>query len=169
MGSLKWSISNAVFVREIDDEHKEIFEAISNVQRALGKGTALEIRALTQRLVSCVAGHFAHEERLMRAARYTSLPWHKQQHKAASKRVAQFVRLIDQGDAEAGPAMIEYLTTWLHRHTGIADRMMGAFLRNHQRCMWKVTLQASTKPLDACVWVGTNGEKFDPPSGENCS
>ena len=40
--------------------------------------------------------------------------------------------------------------------------MMGAFLRNQQRCMWKLTFRAGTKPLDACVWIGTNGDTFDP-------
>ena len=35
MRSLKWSTSNAVFVPEIDDEHKEIFQALSNLQEVL--------------------------------------------------------------------------------------------------------------------------------------
>ena len=163
MRSLKWSTSHAVFVTEIDDEHKEIFQALSNLQRALaGRAPSPEIQKLTQCLVSCIAGHFAHEERLMRAARYTSLRWHKQAHDHARRRVGEFVLRIGQGDSKAGPELVEYLTSWLNDHTRLADRMMGAFLRNQQRCMWKLTFRAGTKPLDACVWVGTNGDTFDP-------
>ena len=33
MRSMKWSTSHAVFVTEIDDEHKEIFEAVSELQK----------------------------------------------------------------------------------------------------------------------------------------
>ena len=162
MRSLKWRTSHAVFVTEIDDEHKEIFEMVSNLQKALsGSGPSLEIRKLTQRLTACIVGHFAHEERLMQAARYGSINWHKQQHDAASSRVGQFVLGIEQGDHKAGVALVEYLTSWLRDHTRLADRMMGAFLRNHRR-ICKLTFRAGTKPMDSCAWVDADGDRFDP-------
>ena len=163
MRSLTWSTSHAVFVPEIDDEHKEIFEALADVQKAVThRGPVSELRKLTQRLMSCIVGHFAHEERLMRAARYGSLRWHKKQHDTARKRVGQFVLRIDQGDITAGLELVDSLTSWLNNHTRLADRMMGAFLRNQQRCMWKLTFQAGTKPKDACAWVRASGHPFDP-------
>jgi hemerythrin-like metal-binding protein len=74
MRSLKWRTSHAVFVTEIDDEHMEIFEVLSSVQKVLtSRSPLVEIRKITQRLTACVVGHFAHEERLMRAARYASM------------------------------------------------------------------------------------------------
>jgi hemerythrin len=165
MRSLKWSISHAVFVTEIDDEHKEIFEALSDFQNvSAGRG---EVRGALQRLTSRIADHFAHEERLMRAARYGSLRWHKQRHDAARRRVEGLVLQIEAGDAKAGAELVEYLTSWLHDHTRVADRMMGAALRNHRRCMWKLTFTAGTKPLDACAWTTTSGEPLEAPAREN--
>jgi hemerythrin len=111
-------------------------------------------------------GHFAHEERLMRAARYGSIRWHKQSHAAACRRAGQFAQRIEQGDAAAGVELVEYLTSWLPEHAGLADRMMGAFLRNHQRGMFKVTFRAGTKPPDACAWVDVRGDAFDPQASE---
>jgi hemerythrin len=35
MRSLKWSTSHAVFVTEIDDEHREIFGAVADLQNLL--------------------------------------------------------------------------------------------------------------------------------------
>jgi len=170
MHSLRWNTSHAVFVTEIDDEHKEIFEALSDLQKAIThRGPAPELRKLTQRLISCIVGHFAHEERLMKAARYGSLGWHKRQHDTARKRVGQLVLRIDQGDITAGPELVEYLTSWLHNHTRLADRMMGAFLRNERRCMWKLTFRAGTKPTDACHRERANGETLDPQASENGS
>src|SRR5579872_353067 len=163
MRSLKWSISHAVFVAEIEDEHKEIFEALSNVQEALG-GAPAQIRTPMQRLVTAMVDHFAHEERLMRAARYTGMRWHKKQHENARKRVEQFVRRIGKGDAKAGPALVEYLSSWLGDHARLSDRMMGASLRNHKRGLFKMTFRAGTKPMDACAWVDANGDRFDPSS-----
>src|SRR5438045_9679045 len=93
MGSVKWTMSNAVFVTEIDDEHKEIFEALSTVQEALTHCVQLpEISKRMERLVASIQEHFAHEERLMRAARYGSLRWHKDAHHAARKRVGKIGR-----------------------------------------------------------------------------
>lgn len=163
MRFLKWSTSHAVFVTEIDDEHKEIFEAVSDLQRALSScDPSVEIGTLNQRLIGCMVGHFAHEERLMRAARYGSIRWHKQQHDHARRRVGQFVHRIAHGDLKAGLTLVEYLTYWLHNHTRVADRMLGAFLRNQQRCIGKLTFRAGTKPMDACAWVDANGNRYDP-------
>ena len=74
--------------------------------------------------------HFEHEERLMRASRYASLGWHKPLHDAASRNAQRFALAINRRDREAGRALVAYLTQWLHAHTSVADRMMGAHLRN---------------------------------------
>ena len=100
----------------------------------------------------------------MRAARYSSLRWHKQRHDAARRRVAGFVVRIEAGDSKAGPELVEYLKPWLHNHTRVADRMMGAALRNHRRFLWKVTFQAGTRPAEAGDWVTIDGEPFEPPA-----
>jgi len=161
MRSLKWSIAHTAFVNEIDDEHKEIFEAVSNLQTALsGGGSAEQPGKSVERLVTAITEHFAHEERLMRAASYPSIRWHKQQHDHAHKRVAEFVRRMQEGDGQAGFDLIVYLTSWLHDHTRLADRMLGAFLRIQRLC--KVTLHAGTRPADACTWVDATGARFDP-------
>ena len=161
MRSLKWSTSDAVFIAEIDDEHKEIFKALSNLHEF--GGPSPELSGLTQRLVSSIEGHFAHEERLMRASRYGSMRWHKQSHDGARKRVSLFVDRIGQDD-KAVRELVEYLTSWLHVHAALADRMMGAFLRNHQRSMWKLTFRAGTKPMEACTWVDADGNALEPQS-----
>ena len=166
MPSLTWSSSHAVFVTEIDDEHKEIFAALSEVQTEVTGGGGLAASKATERLINCVAEHFAHEERLMRAARYGSMRWHKTSHDHARRRLRQFAERMDQGDSKAGLELVDYLTSWLHDHTRLADRMLGAFLRNHQRFMCKVTFSAGTRPGDSCSWVTVNGETFNPVTGQ---
>jgi hemerythrin len=162
MRPLKWSTSHTVFVEEIDDEHVEIFRAVAGLHKALTGGIAApDVDKLTLRLVDSIVDHFAHEERLMRAARYASLRWHKTQHDNARKRVGQFVARIDKGDPAAGIELVKYLTAWLHDHTRLTDRMLGAFLRNQQRCV-KLSFQAGTKSIDACQWVDSKGDRFRP-------
>ena len=110
MGPLHWSASHAVFVTEVDDEHKEIFAAIGDLREAVTiRGPAIGVKKRLHHLISYLEGHFAHEERLMRAARYGSLPWHKRQHDAVARRVGELALRIYQGDTKAGFELIEYL------------------------------------------------------------
>jgi hemerythrin len=162
MRSLKWSTSHAVFVTEIDDEHKEIFEAVSNLQDLGNGGHSPQSGRMAQRLVKSIDEHFAHEERLMRAARCSGLGWHKRQHENARRRVGQFISQMERGDREACPALVEYLTEWLRAHTRLADKMMAASLRNRNRLIGKVTFHAGTRPIDSCSWVDADGDRFDP-------
>jgi hemerythrin len=159
MRALKWSTSHAVFVREIDDDHREIFAAISALQKAMGGEEADRVPQLTRDLAKAISGHFGHEERIMRAARYGLLRWHKQQHDHARKRVGRCVARIAGGESSAGMELAEYLNGWLHDHTRLADQMMGAFLRN-QRRTWTMTFQAGTKPLNACEWKRADGGRL---------
>jgi len=166
MQSLTWSTSHAVFVPEIDDEHKAIFEALSEVSALVTGGRPLADSKALEWLVGSITGHFAHEERLMRASRYESMRWHKTAHDNARKRVRHFAERIGQGDTAAGGELVEYLTAWLHDHTRLADRMLGAFLRNHQRLLCKVTFRAGTRPMDSCSWTTVTGDIFNPVTGE---
>jgi len=117
-----------VFISEIDAEHKALFRLIEELQMAR--------RARHEILRSTVARlreHFAHEERLMRTSRYDALPWHKEQHDGARRRIQLFVKRIEHGDRGASGEMLEYLAAWLGSHVPVADRMMAAYLRNFQR------------------------------------
>jgi hemerythrin len=163
MTALKWSMSHAVFVPEIDDDHKEICQALGRFEQTFTSGASeADIHQAVQHLVTCIVDHFTHEERLMRAARYGFISWHKRRHDTARKRVEQFVERIQAGDSKAAPELVTYLNTWLRQHTRLPDRMLGAHLRNHQRAMFKVTLRGGTKPMDSCTWLDAHGNKFDP-------
>jgi hemerythrin-like metal-binding protein len=170
MGSLNWSSSHEVFVPELDDEHQEVFQALSNLQGAVNNRAPLqELASLSLSVSTCLLDHFAHEERLMRASRYTSLRWHKRSHDGVRKRVRQCLLRVEKGDTDAGRELVDYLSSWLRDHTGVADRMMGAFLRNQNRVMWKLTLQAGTRPVDACTWVDSSGAAFEPKTSRKKS
>jgi hemerythrin len=134
MRLFKWSKSNAVFVPTIDDEHRTIFKATSELQQALLNGAPLfEVQEILHRLIASAEDHFAHEEKLMRGARYLSFDWHKQQHDTARKRFRRYAPLIENGDQQAGHELVEFFTNWLNDHTAVTDRMMGAYLRNQDR------------------------------------
>jgi hemerythrin len=163
MRSIRWTTSEAVWIEEIDDDHKEIFAQVAALEETLsGAGGPADIRKVLERLTDTIVGHFEHEERLMRASRYDSLRWHKGLHEAATRNVQRSALAIRRGDRQAGLLLVGYLTDWLQDHTRVADRMMASHLRNRCLTMGKVVLRAGTKPADACTWVDSRGNSFDP-------
>jgi hemerythrin len=77
--------------------------------------------------------HFRHEERLMRAMHYTAFAWHKSQHDAVRKRAKAAASRMEKGDSAAAGELLQFLSAWLRDHMSVADRMMGAYLRNYLR------------------------------------
>ena len=134
MRPFQWTKANACFVPEIDDEHRAIYhqadELLQSLAAAAPEFATLEI---LHRLGATTEAHIRHEEGLMRATRYGAYEWHRQQHDTVRKRLRQFVPLIESGDRQAALALLGFLSKWLKDHTALADRMLGAHLRNRNR------------------------------------
>jgi len=163
MRSIRWTTSEAVWIEEIDDDHKEIFAGLAQFQKILcDSGPVTELRKTLKSMAATIDGHFEHEERLMRASRYSSLRWHQGLHRAARRNLEQLTPAIERGDREAGDALVEYLMNWLRDHTRVADRMMASHLRNQCLSVGKLVFRVGTKAADACTWVDSTGKTFDP-------
>ena len=125
---------HAVFIPEIDAEHKNIYRLAEELSQAVAGGVpADQARAILRELIASGEDHFAHEERLMRATNYPASAWHKGQHDTVRKRMKEFAPLIEGGDGEAAPLLLEFLSGWLRDHIRLADCMMAAHVRNYER------------------------------------
>jgi hemerythrin len=141
MQPFKWSRAHEVFLPEIDAEHRILFRDGAELYKAVLGGAAPEsVGSMLQSLLAAAEEHFRHEERLMRSTGFPSRAWHKQQHDAVRRRAGECLERVAEGDAEARIELLRFLSGWLHDHTAVADRMMGAYLRNAQR---RVTALAS--------------------------
>ena len=134
MRSLRWTPEHSVFVPEIDAQHQEMFRLAEELRRAVLAGEKPgELELLRRRLASEIAGHLSHEERLMRAAEYPAFDWHERQHQTARAKLITLKRDIESGEWQAMFESLESLAGWMRDHTSVADRMAGAYLRNHWR------------------------------------
>jgi hemerythrin len=134
MRSFRRSAVHAVYVPKLDAEHKIIHEAVAELRQTIQEGALTEqAQATLQTLMYRLSAHLAGEERMMRAADYPAYDWHKRQHDAARKRVRNFAGRARDGDVAAVPELVDFFKAWLRDHTGLHDRMMGAYLRNFER------------------------------------
>jgi hemerythrin len=134
MSLFKWSSAHSVYLPEIDAEHRAIYRLGNELHKAaLAGADAAQLKPILANLLETSELHFRHEERLMRAIHYTAFAWHKGQHDAVRKKARALSKRIAGGDAAAAGELIEFLSEWLRGHMSVADRMMGARLRNYLR------------------------------------
>jgi hemerythrin len=134
MRNFKWNGLYAVYVPEIDTEHKELFKLGAELHRALAGGAdQAKVESLLHDVLEHISVHFAHEEGMMEETAYPSRGWHLKQHGTAGKRAAAVVRHIHKGETAQALEALEFLYSWLRDHTAVADKMMGSYLRNRRR------------------------------------
>ena len=134
MRHFAWSPENEVFIAQIDAEHRNLYQIADELERALEEHVPQTV-SLEQlhRLAAQIEDHFSHEEWLMESVGYPSYAWHRQQHETARRRLKLFMPLVEAGNEGAVDAFFDFLAAWLNDHTGVADRMMAAFVRNYER------------------------------------
>jgi hemerythrin len=139
MQHFKWSKAYAVYLPQVDAEHRNLFRMAEEIHQASRAGSEMaRIQELVRPFLAAIEEHFAHEERMMKAAAVPDFDWHKMQHDTARKRTARFVEDIELGNAAAAAEMLEFLSRWLKDHLPLTDRMMGAHVRNYERLHAKV-------------------------------
>ena len=125
---------HAVFIPEIDAEHKDIFRLAEELRQAVAGGApADQAQSILRELMARAEDHFAHEERLMLATQYPALAWHKGQHDSVRRNVREFAPRIEGGERQAAPRLLEFLSGWLRDHMRLADCMRAAHVRNYER------------------------------------
>ena len=134
MSHVQWSEERAIHLPEVDAEHRGLYLAAKDLRKALaGSASAQSVDQKMRALIAEAEDHFTHEERLMRDAGYEMYDWHKQQHDHMRRRARSFARRLHKGDRAAGLELVDFLTHWLEDHMAVADNMMAAAVRNHQR------------------------------------
>ena len=134
MSLFKWSGAYSVYLPEIDAEHRAIYRLGDELHRALLAGAKMaQVKPILANLLESEEQHFRHEERLLRAIHYSGFAWHKRQHDAARKRTKALAKRLEAGEMAAAGELLEFLSGWLRDHLSVADRMMGARLRNYLR------------------------------------
>ena len=134
MSLFKWSNEHSVYLPEIDAEHRAIYRLGDELHKAMMAGAdPVHLKPILVNLLETSEQHFRHEERLMRAIHYTAFAWHKRQHDAVRGKSKALAKRIVDGDSAAAGELLEFLSEWLRGHLSVADRMMGARLRNYLR------------------------------------
>ena len=127
---LNWRDKYAVGFRAIDDEHRELFEAVRELESAMALNA--ETGVPLKKLVSATAKHFANEEAMMRAAKYPGLALHAANHQRLMEKAEAFATRHGQGGVAVNQHALNFLRDWLLHHMENDDARLGAWLKEHK-------------------------------------
>jgi len=130
---LQWAQDFSVGVKEIDDQHKELFDRINDLDSAMKQGTAKEeVVRLIEFLHKYVTIHFGAEEKYMIDYNYTGYALHKTKHDWFKKEFSDIrIKLDAEGiTPEAIMRSNNLLITWFSNHIRSIDMMLGSFLKS---------------------------------------
>ncbi|WP_298437300.1 bacteriohemerythrin [Geobacter sp.] len=129
--AIGWRDDLLTGVREIDEQHRELFARFGALLNACneGKGNEEVLRLFTF-LDEYVVSHFSAEERIMRSCDYREYPEHRQQHQKFIRDLGELKRQFRDGGA--GLSLVistnQMMIEWLTRHIEKMDKELAGHL-----------------------------------------
>ena len=130
--AIEWKEDLAVGVKEIDEQHKELFVKVNSLFDACNTGKGKEqIDPIIKYLQEYVVDHFGCEEALQKKYSYPGYEEHKGQH---DKFIQDFLKLKEGIDKNGvtGLTIVQLnqtLVDWLIKHIRKTDKALAAFLK----------------------------------------
>ena len=133
-------------VKQIDDEHREFFQLIREIQELLEDKWISDkhdqISDMMLRLKNHAEEHFRHEEAYMEQIRHPELKLQKQQHMEFSEKIHEMSIAMDGCDQqELLNDILKFLVRWLYKHILGSDLMIGKLLPPDE---WKLSVHDFT-------------------------
>ncbi|MFQ5585245.1 MAG: bacteriohemerythrin [Thermodesulfobacteriota bacterium] len=131
--SLQWTRALSTGIREIDDQHKELFSRINTMLDIIVESSEIDaIDKVMDFLDEYVVSHFATEEGLMTRFDYPDLQHHMRQHEEFTREFSLFKeRFTREGPSSFLAIQVEnMLVEWWTNHINKIDKVLGAFLQD---------------------------------------
>ena len=119
---IKWDESCRVGVKELDDQHKNLFAICNRLIRLVEQNRVEEIGTETiQELIDYTEKHFRREEELQNEAGYGARKEHHEEHKKLMNDVLLFKSDFLAQNLDAS-AVSQFLIEWILHHVKGVDR-----------------------------------------------
>ena len=129
----KWKDDFSVNVKEIDNQHKELFRIGSEAYDIMSLKDGIdrydEIVEIMIELKDYAAYHLKFEEELLKKHNYDEYKDHKMQHDKFIKKVNSFdLEKADEEQRKAGMDLVMFIANWIEGHILGTDKKYTKFL-----------------------------------------
>lgn len=122
MATIAWSDDLAIDGSQIDFQHRQLIDAIADLEDALAAADRPRIAEAAPFLRLYAQVHFSDEERVLELIAWPRLAEHRRQHDSFRSRLGEFEGAVARGDIAAGAALLGFLAAWLQAHIRGSDR-----------------------------------------------
>lgn len=134
MSSLfEWSDLYSVRIPSIDAEHKQIVQMLNDYydKPDTEKVNVEEQKKVIAGLIEYVKTHLTEEEGKMLQHKYPLLEEHRDKHTALIKKVMEYKKSVDEGNALSGSELSRFIAKWLRFHIQNEDMKYVGFMIEH--------------------------------------
>jgi hemerythrin len=121
MATIAWTDDLTIDDSQIDFQHRQLIDAIGDLEDALASGEPKRIAEATPFLRLYAQVHFADEERVLELIRWPKLAEHRTMHESFRRRLDELEASVARGDVAAGTTLLGFLAAWLAGHIRITD------------------------------------------------
>jgi hemerythrin len=129
MALITWTDALSVNIREIDTQHKRLFELMNKLHEAMkiGKGNDV-LGGILGDLVNYTVVHFSNEEAYLKKYDYPEFVQHKKIHDELTQKAKALKASFDQGKQTISIDVLTFLMDWLNNHILKTDKRYSSFL-----------------------------------------
>jgi hemerythrin len=127
---MTWTEKQSVGVRDLDEDHKQVFAMINDLSDAIAAGYSREtLESVLAQLMHYTKIHLAREEEYFAQTKYPQAIEHKMEHDRMVKRVQDLIaRFFNGGSVVAlSLELVSFLRDWWASHIERADKMYSAY------------------------------------------
>ncbi|MFQ3573331.1 MAG: bacteriohemerythrin [Thermodesulfovibrionales bacterium] len=127
---IQWSDVFSVNIRDIDEQHKQLFKLVNELFAAWKGNKPQEVvgKALDG-LIQYTATHFKTEEEYFKKYNYPETSSHIEIHNALVKQALDLKQKFDAGKLDINMEVMNFLKNWLNNHILRVDKRYGPYLR----------------------------------------
>ena len=130
MAFFDWDENYRVGISSIDDQHKHLFELISNFYETIRqKDTNRAMSEVLQGLVDYAEYHFSTEEEYMQEHHYPLYERHTAQHAEFIEKATDFQARFQSGALVVPIEIANFMKEWLSGHVLGEDQLYAPFFR----------------------------------------
>ncbi len=122
MAFLNWSDENSVDVKEIDDQHKKLFDMINAFYDSVKADNQKALGALLNSLAEYAVYHFKTEEDYFDKFKYSDSEAHKKEHQAFVDKVLDVKSNFESGKLVISLSITSFAKKWIIEHIAHTDK-----------------------------------------------
>lgn len=123
MPFLEWKDTYTIGVKEIDNQHRGLFDIISKLfNTRLYEPDGKYFFLTLNKFVEYAQVHFSTEERYMREAQYPKFAEHQREHELFIAQVSQLLQNVEKKEHDIENKTLDFLKDWYLAHILGTDR-----------------------------------------------